>query len=97
MNTCSPGPRTGLTALADYTMLAEPDNPVITQGGEDRRLLKHRHQVDELPAREPGALEIEVWSYAPNLLAKGRGVNHLLLHLSLKESQDEQVEAMIEK
>jgi hypothetical protein len=87
----------GLTALADYTMLAEPANPVIALSGEDWKSLKQRQQVNEFPSPEPEALEIEVWSYTPSLFAKGEVVDRLSLYLSLKESQDERVEAALEE
>lgn len=90
-------PRAGLTALADYTMLAEPANSVIALSREDWKSLKQRYQVHEFPSPEPGALEIEVWSYAPSLFAKDKVVDRLSLYLSLKESRDERVEAAIEE
>ena len=49
------------------------------------------------PSPVPGALEISVWSYAPSLLAKGNAVDRLSLYLSLKESQDERIEAALEE
>jgi len=91
------GPCAGLTALADYTMLAEPANHVIALSGEGWKSLKQRYRVNEFPSQEPGAQEIEVWSYAPNLFAKGKVVDRLSLYLSLKESQDERVEAALEE
>jgi hypothetical protein len=97
LNTDPPGPSAGLTALADYTRLAEPANPVIALSGEDWKSLKQRQRVNEFPSKEPGALEIEVWSYAPNLFVKGRVVDRLSLYLSLKESQDERIEAALEE
>jgi hypothetical protein len=53
--------------------------------------------VREIPSREPGALEIEVWSYAPSLFAEGEVVDRLSLYLSLKESKDERIEAAREE
>lgn len=97
LNTDPPGPRAGLTALADYTMLAHPANTAIALSGEDWKSLKQRQRVNELPSREPGSLEIEVWSYAPSLFAKAKVVDRLSLYLSLKGSQDERVEAALEE
>lgn len=92
-----PGPRAGLTALANYSMLAEPANPVFALTREDWKSLKQRRQVEKLPAKEPGALEIEVWSYAPTLFAKNKLADRLSLYLSLKESKDERIEAALEE
>jgi len=97
LNAELPGPCAGLTALAEYTMLAEPANPVIALGGEDWKSLKQRHQVNEFPSPETGTLEIEVWVYAPSLFAKGKVVDRLSLYLSLKEKQDERIEAALEE
>jgi len=91
------GPRAGLTALAYYTMLAEPAKPVFAFCREGWKLLKQRQQVNELPAHEPEALEIEIWSYAPSLFAENQVVDPLSLYLSLKENQDERVEAALEE
>ncbi len=91
------GPRAGLTALADYTMLAEPSIPAIALRREDWKSLRQRHQVEEFPSREPGALELEIWSYAPSLFAEGGVVDRLSLYLSLKENKDERVEAALEE
>ena len=97
LNADAPGPRAGLSALADYTMLAEPANSVVALSEEDWKSLKQRHQVSEFVSPEPGALEVEVWSYSPRLFAKGKVVDRLSLYLSLKESQDERVEAALEE
>ena len=92
-----PGPRAGLTALAHYSMLAEPANPVFALSREDWKSLKQRRQVKTIPTREPGTFEIEVWSYAPTLFAENKVVDHLSLYLSLKESKDERIEAALEE
>ncbi len=97
LNADPPWPRAGLTALADYTLLAEPANPVFAISGEDWKSLQQSHRVHEFPSPEPGALEVEVWSYAPSLFAKDKVVDRLSLYLSLKESRDERVEDVLEE
>ena len=92
-----PGPCAGLTALAHYSMLAEPLNPVFALGREDWRTLGKRRRIDQLPGREPGALEIEVWSYAPTLFAGDGVVDRLSLHLSLRDAKDERIETALEE
>ena len=92
-----PGPRAGLSALAHYSMLVEPANPVFALSREDWKSLEQRRQVNKIPNKEPGALEIEIWSYAPALFAKDKLVDRLSLYLSLKESKDERVEAALEE
>jgi len=92
-----PGPRAGLSALAHYSMLVKPANPVFALNRKDWKSLKQRRQVNKIPNKEPAALEIEIWSYAPALFAKDKLVDRLSLYLSLKESKDERVEAALEE
>lgn len=91
------GPSAGLTALADYSLLAMPDNPIIALSKEEWKLLKQNPKVNEIPSSEPGAMEIEVWNYPPSLFAKNMVVDKLSLYLSLKSNQDERVEAALEE
>ena len=90
-------PRAGLAALAHYSMLAEPANPVFALSREDWKSLNEFGQVKTIHTREPGALETEAWSYAPTLFAEDKFVDPLSLYLSLKASKDERVEAALEE
>ncbi|MEA1928168.1 MAG: hypothetical protein U9N73_08160 [Candidatus Auribacterota bacterium] len=91
------GPRAGLAALTQYSMLAEPANPNFALSSEDWKSLKQRRRVKTIPNREPEAFEIEIWSYAPTLFAKDMLVDRLSLYLSLRESKDERIEAALEE
>ncbi len=77
-------------------MLAKPANLVIALSGRDWKSLKQRMDVKELHCPEPGGLEMEIWRYSPNLFAEQAVVDRLSLYLSLKENQDERVEAALE-
>lgn len=92
-----PGPRAGLTALGHYTRLAEPEVPVYAMSGPDWRAKRKAGQLQEIPIREPGTMEVEVWSYAPGLCAEGDAVDRLSLFLSLQEDKDERVQAALEE
>ncbi len=87
-----PGPRAGLSALAAYTMLGEPDTPVraLTAAG----WADYRADAETKPApfREPGVIEVEVWSYDPMLLSTENRVDPLSLYLSLRNDPNERVE-----
>jgi hypothetical protein len=65
--------------------------------GPDWRARKKAGQFQEIPFREPGTVEIEVWSYAPSLFAEGDAVDRLSLFLSLQEDKDERVQAAVEE
>ncbi|MBI1367154.1 MAG: hypothetical protein GC162_00720 [Planctomycetes bacterium] len=91
-----PGPRAGLTALAHYSILAEPKNMVIALSRDDWRSLQQRDALAEAGADEPGALHVEVWIYPPTLFAANGLVDRLSLYLSLRQTDDERVEAALE-
>ena len=54
-------------------------------------------KLTELPDREGAAFELEIWHYDPDLFAKKGCVDPYSLYLSLKETEDERVEAALEE
>ena len=92
-----PGPRAGLSALARYSMLAEPHNAVVALSTRDWKLLRQREAVTEAAGDEPDGLIVEVWSYAPTLLATEGVVDRLSLYLSLRGNPDERIEAALDE
>ena len=91
-----PGPRAGLTALAHYSMLAEPSNVGVAMSREDWRLFQKPDAPMETAAEEPDALNIEVWSYSPTLFAAAGWVDRLSLDQSLRDTDDERIEAALD-
>ena len=91
------GVKAGLTALAHYSALAEPANPVFAMTGKKWKNIKHRKGVMELTIAEPDAFELEIWSYSPRLLVIGNVVDRFSLYLSLQAKNDERVESALEK
>ncbi|MEX0643123.1 MAG: winged helix-turn-helix domain-containing protein [Pirellulales bacterium] len=92
-----PGPLAGLSALAHYSMLAEPHYVVVAVSREDWKSLRQRDAATEAGADEPDALNVEVWSYPPALLADTRLVDRLSLYLSLKDTKDERIEVALDE
>jgi hypothetical protein len=92
-----PGPRAGLSALAQYSMLAEPQNVVVALSREEWKSLQQQKVVTKVPVDEPQGLSIEVWSYAPGQFAGDGLVDRLSLYLSLRETNDERVEAALDQ
>ena len=92
-----PGPRAGLSALAHYSMLAEPANMTIALGREGWKSLRQKDAVKTAIEDEPGAMTVEVWGYNPALFANGGGVDRLSLYLSLQDTKDERVQAALEQ
>jgi DNA-binding MarR family transcriptional regulator len=91
------GVTAGLTALAHYSALAEPANPVIAIAGKKWKKIKNRNDAMELAIAEPDARELEIWSYTPRLFEKGGVVDRFSLYLSLQANDDERVESALEK
>ncbi len=97
LKTPSLGVRAGLTALAHYSMLAEPDRSVFAVGDKDWKTIRHRYDGHVVPAQEPEACEIEIWGYDPTLFAENGLADRLSLYLSLRDNRDERVEAALEE
>jgi hypothetical protein len=92
-----PGVKAGLTALSNYSALAEPVNPVLAIAGKRWKKIKDQNNVMELTIAEPDACELEIWSYSPRLFEKDDVVDRFSLYLSLQANDDERVESALEK
>ena len=88
----------GLSALAEYSMLAPPENPVYAIYKEDWYRLVKVNSIKELiePIRTESNIKLQVWSYSPNLWNQRNIVDKYSLYLSLKEEQDERIEQALE-
>lgn len=94
------GLKGGLTALANYSMLAEPKRDVYSVGQNEWKILQQNRDVMFLDRPAPDAVEMEIWAYQPELLAsygKKGTVDPLSLYLSLKENSDERIEMALEE
>lgn len=94
-------PATGLTALAENSMLAAPAIPVLALTDAAWRDLTHR--LPGLRTAEEaydGAVELNLWSYEPGILMdpSARCVDHYSLYLSLQAEAeaDERVAQALE-
>jgi len=92
-----PGPQAGLSALAHYSMLAEPENVTIALGREDWKSFLKKSAAKTVIEDEPGTMAVEVWGYAPTLFAGDGWVDRLSLYLSLRDTKDERVQAALER
>lgn len=92
-----PGPQAGLSALAHYSMLAEPETVTIALSRQEWKSLQEQGTLKTTVAGEPGAMTVEVWSYPPALFARDGFVDRLSLYLSLRDTQDERVRAALEE
>lgn len=91
------GVAAGLSALAHYSMLVPPANPVYALGTNDWKVMKILNTIVELSVEEPQSYEVEIWNYSPLLFQKNGVVDHFSLYLSLKDSTDDRVQSALEK
>lgn len=91
------GTLAGQSALARYTMLAEPRAPVLAFSSEEWKARVRGGGIMETALPEPGGYEIELWKYSPEQLARQGVVDRLSLYLSLKDVKDERVQAALDE
>lgn len=89
----------GLTALARITDLAPPRERIVAIAPEDWHDLRTKVATEPFRdgTQDPTQTLLEVWSYAPAVLAAGPTVDVLSLYLSLREQHDERVELALEQ
>jgi hypothetical protein len=88
--------RSGLSALARYSMLAEPQWPTYAIRQAEWKAATQAG-CELLPEALPGACEWELWHYSPALLRDGETVDPLSLALSLQGTQDERVQLALDE
>ena len=86
----------GLSALARYSMLTEPQYPIHAISPAHWKTAAQA-DIEILPEPLPGACEWEVWHYSPDLLPESETVDPLSLTLSLQGNTDERVQLALEE
>ena len=85
----------GLSALARYSMLAEPQWPIYAISPAQWRTATQAG-IKTLPEPLPGACEWELWHYNPALVPNSETVDPLSLTLSLQGNTDERVQLALD-
>jgi DNA-binding MarR family transcriptional regulator len=91
------GIKAGLTALADYSNIAEPVNRIFALTAKEWQKIKIAKGTIILDIPEPNACGLEIWSYSPKLFEKNGEVDRFSLFLSLKDNSDERVQSELYK
>lgn len=86
----------GPSALARHSMLTEPKWPVYALTAADWKLATVAG-VRELPEREPGAEEWQLWAYSPALVPDAPTVDPLSLSLSLQDNADDRIQLALDE
>ena len=89
-------PLAGVSALAVYSMLAEPMHSVYAVSPAQWKAAEAAG-VEALPAPHLKASECQLWSYTPIMLKPDKVVDPLSLTLSLKEEKDDRVQRALEE
>ena len=88
-------PLAGLSALARWTMIAEPPVTIHSCSVDLWKNLKETAKI--VPVPDQNVIQVEVWSYRPELLAENGFVDRRSLYLSLRHDNDERVTASLEE
>ena len=88
--------QTSFTALAHYTNLTQDNKTYFAMAQKDFQKFKKNKRIQIVHTNE-GEILLEVWKYAPGILATNRIVDPLSLYLTLKDEKDERVEIELEK
>ncbi len=86
----------GLSALARYSMLAEPQWPVYAVSPAQWKAATETG-IEILPERLAGAGEWQLWRYNPALAPDREKVDPLSLTLSLQDEADERVQLALDE
>jgi hypothetical protein len=81
----------GLSALARYSLLSEPQRPVYALSPVQWRA-RAQSGLNTLPEPGPDSFECQLWSYSPTLIPDSPTVDPLSLTLSLQDETDERVQ-----
>ncbi len=92
-----PGVLAGLSALSRFGMLASPDPEVYAMSGKTWKNTVESGVIQVIPSPENASLELEVWRYEPSLLSADDIADPLSVYLSLRDTDDERVEAALEE
>lgn len=86
----------GLSALARYSLLAEPQSPIYAISPAQWKAATQA-RIETVPEQLPGACEWELWRYNPALVPGSETVDPLSLTLSLQGNTDERVQLALDE
>lgn len=91
-------PKSGITALAELTLLSPGIIPVYAVSKEEFAVLQKRGVIREVENAFDAQFELEVWHYNPSILNNDNDlVDTLSLFLSLREEPDERVQLALKE
>lgn len=91
------GLEAGLTALSHYSMISAPEPLILAVSAEAWKIAKSNPAVREIDYKDEDGHQLEIWRYDPILLSEGNTVDRLSLFLSLRDTNDERIEAALDE
>lgn len=88
--------KTGFSALSFYTNMTGDQIDCYAISKTDYLYLKKHKQIN-ITNKIEGRVCLEIWKYAPGILADNRIVDSLSLYLTFKDTKDERVEMEIDR
>lgn len=85
------GPLAGTSALARYTMLGEPQVETRAVLGASWKRIEADYALRPATPFDDDRVEIQTWTYDPQMLAQDGVVDRLSLYLSIRNDPDERV------
>lgn len=85
----------GLSALAELTMISHPKITTIAMTLSEWKQYEHKFQKTSYP--EEADYQIEIWGYSPEKILGMHIVDKLSLYLSLRNDEDERVQGELEE
>jgi hypothetical protein len=86
----------GISALAERSMIAEDKLPVYAVEWNSYQLMFRNGRIKEIPSHDEAVAAAELWHYSPGLLSNSNTVDPLSLYLSLHDSQDERIQSALD-
>ena len=87
--------KAGETALATLSMLVPPKEPVYALGRQAWKEIANK--AEQIPVEDTGTCRVQLWRYDPALFVRDGQVDSFSLYLSLRDEEDERVEAALEE
>ena len=85
-------PAAGETALSIYTDMGPPRQPVVAVTSRSWKGLVYDHDLSPADPHDPGATEVQSWSYDPRILIHASPVvDRISLYLTLQDRHDDRV------
>ncbi|HCE44568.1 MAG TPA: hypothetical protein DET40_13565 [Lentisphaeria bacterium] len=89
--------KSGMTALAHYSMIADNDYETYAVSQKTWKAVAANWALTEIPNPEEDSILIEVWRGNPAMLAEKGIIDRLSTYLIFREDADERVQASLDK